>query len=228
MISVVTLTYRRHKFLEEAIQSFLLQDFDGVAEMVVVNDCPHVTYEIDNDRVRIINLNKRFSSIGKKLEYAMKQCKYDHVYRLDDDDLLTSWALSQTAKYITENPDYDIYRCKSHYLYTNNIYNGIGGSVNNGNCYSREFINKIDFPDVSIGEDSEITFGRNAKIYTIDTDLPSMIYRWGMGTTHISGIGNYDSDYIYNVVDSNTSETGHTILHPKFILDHYSQLSTQN
>lgn len=226
MISVATLTYRRHQFLEEAIHSFLLQDFDCESEMVVVNDCPDVTYEIDNDRVRIINLDKRFSSIGKKLEYAMKQCKYDYVYRLDDDDLLTPWALSLSAKYILKNPNYDIYRCSSHYLYTNNIYEGIGGSVNNGNCYAKEYINRIEFPDVSVVEDSEITFGRKANIYTGNTGMYSMIYRWGMGTTHISGIGNFDSEYVYSIVDSRSTEKGHIILRPHFNGDYYSQLPT--
>ena len=226
MISVATLTYRRHQFLEEAIHSFLMQDFDCESEMVVVNDCPDVTYEIDNDRIRIINLDKRFSSIGKKLEYGMKQCKFDYVYRLDDDDLLTPWGLSLSAKYIFENPNYDIYRCSSHYLYTNNIYEGIGGSVNNGNCYTKEYINRIEFPDKSIGEDSDITFGCDSKIFTIRTDKPSMIYRWGMGTTHISGIGNFDSEYVYSIVDSRSTEKGHIILRPHFNADYYSQLPT--
>lgn len=224
MISVVTLTYRRHRLLEEAIHSFLIQDFDCDSEMVVVNDCPNVTYEIDNDRIRIINLDKRFSSIGKKLEYGMKQCKYDYVYRLDDDDLLTPWGLSLSAKYIIENPNYDIYRCYSHYLYCDNVFIDIAGSVNNGNCYSKDYINRIDFPDVSVIEDSEITFGRQASIFTGNTGRYSMIYRWGMPTTHISGIGNNDSQYVYKVVDSMTNESGCIKLIPHFNEDYYSQL----
>ena len=139
MISVVTLTYRRHQFLEEAIHSFLIQDFDCESEMVVVNDCADVTYEIDSDKVRIINVNKRFSSIGKKLEFGMKQCKYEYVYRLDDDDLLTPWALSLSSEYITKNPNFDIYRCKCHYFYQDNIYKDLDGSINNGNCYTKNY-----------------------------------------------------------------------------------------
>ena len=37
MISVITMKYKRHKVLEEAIQSFLEQDFKD-CEMVVLND----------------------------------------------------------------------------------------------------------------------------------------------------------------------------------------------
>jgi len=226
MISVVTLTYRRYELLEEAIHSFLSQDFDCESEMIVVNDCPDVTYDIDDKRVKIFNVDKRFSSIGKKLEYGMKQCTYDYVYRLDDDDLLTPWGLSLSAKYILENPNYDIYRCYSHYLYSNNTFVDIAGSVNNGNCYSKAYIDRIEFPDVSVTEDIEITFGRDANIYTGNTGRYSMIYRWGMDTTHISGIGNNDSQHVFDIVDSRTQEKGHIKLRPHFNADYYSQLPT--
>jgi glycosyltransferase involved in cell wall biosynthesis len=226
MISVITLTYRRYQFLEEAIHSFLLQDFDCESEMVIVNDCPSVTYEIDNDRIRVINLNTRFSSIGKKLEYGMKQCKYDYVYRLDDDDLLTPWAFSTVANSILQSDKHDIYRCKKHYLFDNNKYEGMGGSVNNGNCYTKEYINRAEFPDISIGEDSFITFDQGAKIYTNENGYYSMIYRWGMNTAHISGFGDLDSSSIFKAIDRNTTEEGHIVLRPHFNQDYYSQLPT--
>jgi hypothetical protein len=201
-----------------------MQDFKYDTEMVIINDSSDVTYEINHDRVRIINLSTRFSSIGKKLEYGMKQCKYNYVYRLDDDDLLTPWGLSLSSKYILENPGYDIYRCYSHYFFDNNVFSGINGSVNNGNCYSKDYINRIQFPDVSVTEDVEITFNTRPRTYTGNTGIYSMIYRWGMGTTHISGIGINDSQYVYDVVDSRTEERGHIILNPHFKEDYYSRL----
>ena len=63
MISVITMTYKRHKVLEEAIQ-FLEQDFDD-CEMVVLNDAD-VIYQYDHPKVD----NKpptRFDSIGEKI-----------------------------------------------------------------------------------------------------------------------------------------------------------------
>ena len=47
MISILTLTYQRHKILEEAIQSYLSQDFEGESEMVIINDSPDVEYVYD-------------------------------------------------------------------------------------------------------------------------------------------------------------------------------------
>jgi hypothetical protein len=224
MISVLTLTYKRHHLLEEAIQSFLLQNVDVECELVILNDAPDTCYTISDSRIRIINNKKRFSSIGKKLEYGMKQCKYDYVYRLDDDDLLSPWGLSIAINNILQQEEYDIYRCKAHYFFQDNEYKGIGGSVNNGNVYFKKYINRIDFPDISNGEDSEITFGNNSKIYTGDGNLYSMIYRWGMPTTHVSGIGSNNTLHIYSIVDNFSNESGNIELTPHFNNDYYGEL----
>ena len=188
MISVLTLTYKRHNLLEEAIQSFLLQENAPECEMVIINDSPDVTYVYDHIKVRVINHNKRFSSISAKLEWGYKQCKYDYIYRLDDDDLLAPWALKNTKIDIELNPGFEIYRSKGMHFFVDNKYKGDSGSVNNGNVYHKNYLDRIKFPGTSIGEDSDITFGNNSKIY--ESKLPhKLIYRWGMGTLHISGMG---------------------------------------
>jgi glycosyltransferase involved in cell wall biosynthesis len=226
MISVVTLTYKRKHILEEAIQSYLNQDFIGESEMLIVNDSPDVEYIFNHPNIRIINHATRFNSIGKKLEFAFNKANGDYLYRLDDDDLLTPWGLSIVNEYIIENPNKDIYRCAHHYLFTNNNFTCISGSVNNGNCYSKKFINKIGIPDVSGNEDYEITFLRSANTFTGNKGKYSMIYRWGMQTYHISGMGNYhDNDYILSTTDSLCSkETGIIELNPHFKNDYYKYL----
>jgi len=45
----------------------------------------------------------------------------------------------------------------------------------------------MNIPNSSWGEDSYMTFNTNAKIYT--SNKINMIYRWGMNTLHISGLG---------------------------------------
>lgn len=227
MISVLTLTYQRHYILEEAIQSFLSQDYKEESEMVIINDSPDVKYYFDHEKIKIINLNSRFPSIGKKLEFGFSQCKGNYLYRLDDDDLLTPWGLSLVSSYINEYPDQDIYRCQHHYLFTNNQFTAISDSINNGNCYTKNFIEKIEFPDVSGSEDNIITFDKDAKICTLDKGKYSMIYRWGMSTYHISGMGNYeDNNYILSRTDELIKkESGEIILNPHFKTDYYSILT---
>jgi len=226
MISVLTLTYQRHHILEEAIQSFLLQDFEEDSEMVIINDSPIVEYVYDHPKIKIINCKERFKSIGEKLEWGYKQCKYDYIYRLDDDDLLTPWALSLTKKYIEENSVYEVYRSQYHYFYSENNYIKICDNINNGNCFTKSYLNRITFPDKSGDEDVDIVFGNKSNVIIIDKGKYTMIYRWGMSTYHISGMGINPNQEIMSRTDDivKLGETGIIVLSPHFKKDYYSEL----
>lgn len=221
MISVLTITYQRHHLLEEAIESFLKQG--GDYEMVVVNDSTKVEYTYDHPRVKIINCKERFPSIAAKLEWGYKQCKYDYIYRLDDDDLIADEGLSMMSEEIINNPGYDIYRSSSHYFFVDNKYKQASSNINNGNCYTKDYLDRITWPDKSGNEDDDITFGHNANIFTIPR--PTMIYRWGMATLHISGMGILPSDEVLKRTDKVLNkENGVIELSPHFKEDYYSQL----
>jgi glycosyltransferase involved in cell wall biosynthesis len=225
MISVLTLTYQRHHILEEAIQSFLSQSYDG-GEMVVINDSSDVEYVFDHPRVKIINVKDRFISISEKLKWGSQFCKYEYMYRLDDDDLLTPWALESVKEDVEQHPGYDIYRSNKHYFFVDNKFNKISGNVNNGNVYTKDYFNRIAFPNVGNSEDAVITFQRGGKIYE-STKKPTMIYRWGMNTYHISGVGIQTNIQVTKLVDSivaRNKEQGIIQLSPHFNKDYYSQL----
>lgn len=223
MISVLTLTYQRHYLLEEAIQSFLLQNRED-CEMVIINDAINVEYTIDIPNVRIFNCKERFSSIGKKLEWGYKQCKFNYIYRLDDDDLLAPNALNNVEEAImSDDEDFEIYRGKNQIFFQHNIYLGLKDNINNGNVYTKNYLNMIEFPEKSGDEDVDITFGFKAKIYTINT--PIMIYRWGGNTLHISGLGKQTNEYILNYASQVLKENpGTYILNPHFKSNYYNQL----
>jgi glycosyltransferase involved in cell wall biosynthesis len=226
MISVLTLTYKRPHLLEEAIQSFLVQENSPECEMVVINDNAEVDYIYDHPRVRIINHKERFPSISAKLEWGYKQCKYDYIYRLDDDDLICPWSLENVCKDIIENPRHEIYRSKGMHFFVDNVYVGEGGSVNNGNVYTKAYLNRIVFPGSSCDEDSHITFGNNSNIYTSKLQH-TMCYRWGMGTLHVSGMGQQSNEVILDQADKVLDDTkGEIVLHPHFDNDYYSQIKS--
>jgi len=227
MISVLTLTYGRQVLLEECIYSFIKQNYTK-GEMVVINDDPIVNYRFEHPNVRIINLKYRFNNISKKLKYGFTECKFNYIYRLDDDDLLSPNALEMVENQINNNPDYDIYRSSSHYSFVNNRYVGINGNVNNGNVYTKTYINNINFPDKSFGEDSYITFNFSGKIHESKQN-PTMIYRWGMSTYHVSGMGDIPQDNITKWVDSLKDKKEGTIdLYPKFNDNYYEQINKNN
>ncbi len=225
MISVLTLTYKRKHLLEEAIESFLRQDLDIDCEMVIINDNPDVDYVYNYSKIRVINCKERFPSISAKLEWGYKQCKGEYIYRLDDDDLLAPNALINVESDINNFPGYEIYRSKGMYYYLNNEFQALTSSVNNGNVYTKAYLNRITWPDTSGDEDSKITFDHNAKIYT-STLNPTMIYRWGMNTLHISGLGKVSNETILNQADKVLNNTKGVIeLHPKFLNSYYSQIT---
>jgi len=232
MISVLTLTYKRHHLLEEAIESFLKQDVPHPKEMVIINDCKDIDYVFDHPEVRIINHKERFPSISAKLKFGFEQCKYDHMYRLDDDDLLSPTALTTACEDILENPGYDVYRSQGIYLFVNNESHGMTSNVNNGNIYTKNYINRINWPDTSIGEDAEITFHQGGRIFEPKNKKPTMVYRWGMGTFHLSGGGTRPSALALEQADQSLHKINGTLgtinLNPNFKEDYYGKINTNS
>lgn len=236
MITVLTLTYQRSHILEEAIESFLCQNFDGEREMLIINDSDIVEYVFKHPNVRIINVKNRFKSIWEKLKFGIDQAKYDYIYRLDDDDLLTPWALKNSWEDITNNPDYEVYRSNGHYLFVHNKFIKVTGNINNGNIYTKKYISRIEMINTSSDEDAKMTFNFNANIYTSIREEKTMIYRWGMGTYHISGMGTTDNTEVLTRTDelvndiakqrNSEVERGVVYLSPHLKEDYYSSLKT--
>ena len=223
MISVLTITYKRKHLLEEAIESFLRQRCYSESEMVIINNNPSVDYVYDHPRVFIFNCKERFPSIAAKLEWGYKQCKNEYIYRLDDDDLLGPYGVSIVESAIIHNPLKEIYRSSSHYFFVNNVYEKMSDNINNGNVYSKSYLDRITWPDKSGDEDADITFGHKADILTIK--IPTMIYRWGMNTLHISGMGKQSNETILKEADKVLKEEdGVIILKPHFNTEYYHQI----
>jgi glycosyltransferase involved in cell wall biosynthesis len=225
MISVLTITYKRHHLLEEAIQSFLAQEFPPECEMVIINDNVEVDYIYNHPKVRIINHKERFPSIAAKLEWGYKQCKYNYIYRLDDDDLLAPWALKNAIVDIQTNPGFDIYRSEGMYFFVNNKFEKESSNINNGNIYTKAYLDRIKWPDKSGDEDADITFHHGGTIY--ESKLKhTMLYRWGMDTLHISGMGKQTNQKILAEADRVLDNTkGDIILHPHFKNNYYEQIN---
>lgn len=227
MVSILTLTYQRKGLLEEAIESYLRQyeKFKDCSEMVIVNDSPEVDYVFNHPNIRIYNLKERFSSVGKKLEWGFGKCNGKWIYRLDDDDLLSPHALEINEIYRVTHPTYDVLRCQKNYFFSNNIYQDLADSINNGNCYSHRFIQRVGgILDRSFGEDNWLTFHNNAKIHTGNLGRYTMIYRWGMGVYHISGMGDTPNEEVYRRVDLTNTESGTIYLQPHFRSEYWEQL----
>ena len=73
-ISCKCITYGRVDTLEEALYSFLIQEYQGDSELVIVNDYPLQKLHFDHPRVKIFNLDTTFETIGDKENFAIENC----------------------------------------------------------------------------------------------------------------------------------------------------------
>ncbi|HLX09363.1 MAG TPA: glycosyltransferase [Thermoanaerobaculia bacterium] len=93
-VSCFCLTYGRPRLLEEAIHSFLRQDYAGPKEMIVLNDYADQVLELDHPEVQVINLAKRFRTLGEKMNAAVALASHDLLFTWDDDDIYLPHRLS--------------------------------------------------------------------------------------------------------------------------------------
>src|SRR5438105_148799 len=97
-VSAMCLTYGRPELLEEAIECFLIQDYGGDKELIILNDLPEQILEFDHPQVRTINVPKRFRTLGEKRNAAAALASHDVLFVWDDDDIYLPHRLSYSIK----------------------------------------------------------------------------------------------------------------------------------
>jgi glycosyltransferase involved in cell wall biosynthesis len=193
-ISCKCITYGRVEFLEESLHSFLLQDYPGKKEMVIVNDYPLQQLEFDHPDVRIINLDKTFDTIGEKENFAVKECKADIIAVWDDDDLALPNHLRNIAKYFVPGSDL-LHWHRGMFINMPHI-SAITGLGNSGIVYSRKIWEKIGgHPLENAGYDATFVHnirlqpGANIVLAEPSYEEVSWGYVWGGRGYHMSGMG---------------------------------------
>src|SRR4051812_36406312 len=101
-VSAICLTYGRVSILEEAIHSFLLQDYHGPKELLVLNDLASQTLRFEHPDVRVINLPLRFRTVGEKMNAAAALCSHDILFVWDDDDIYLPNRISFSIQKLSE------------------------------------------------------------------------------------------------------------------------------
>lgn len=97
-ISCYCPTYRRPDLLNESIQSFLAQDYNGEKEMIILNDEPDQTLVFDHPQINIFNMGSRAPDIATKYNHAVSLCTGDIIAPWDDDDIFLPHRLSTIAE----------------------------------------------------------------------------------------------------------------------------------
>ena len=85
-ISCMCLTFARPKrIVEEAVYSFLNQDYPGDKELLILNDFDQQIIRFDHPQVTIVNISSRFRTVGEKRNAAAALCRHDLLAVWDDD-----------------------------------------------------------------------------------------------------------------------------------------------
>jgi len=102
-VSAYCATYGRPRILEEAIESFIRQDYKGEKELIILNDCPYHELYIDHPEVKVFNLKKKIHLLGEKFNNTIDLCSGEILFAWEDDDIYLPHRISYTINKMFEN-----------------------------------------------------------------------------------------------------------------------------
>jgi len=239
-VSCICLTYARPALLEEAIFSFLQQDYTGPKELLVLNDYDRQILALDHPEVRVINLPLRFRTVGEKMNVAVALASHDLLFVWDDDDIYLSHRLAfSVEKFETEK---GFFKPNKAWVWNNNQLCGPKESIFHvGSCWSRDLFDAVrGYVADGTGYDwvfetrLEQKFAGSTEVYDIEPEEIYYIYRWGgTGSYHMSGFGGYKpgenvghddvESFVQQRADRGEIPQGHIRLQPHWKFD-YQQL----
>jgi len=231
------ITYGRVEFLEESLHSFLIQDYPGEKELVIVNDYPLQKLKFDHPDVRIYNLDETFKTIGEKENYATELCRGEIICQWDDDDVAMPWHLKNVAKYFTD--DVNILHWNPGVFYNNGKITDITWTGNSGIVFRKSAWKAIGgHPIENAGYDMTFIEQLNKYGGRLFANPPkneaSWFYMWGGRGYHMSGLGTDTSDkpnviqrhsaHVENLRSQGKIKTGDIQLNPHWEVNYQQQL----
>jgi hypothetical protein len=109
-------TYGRFERLRDAVACFLLQDYPGEKELLVLNDAPReisvragyalgqIVWWSPQWHIAVNNVPLRLETLGHKRQALLQAAQTPLVAHWDDDDIYLPWHLSQTVASLPAHP----------------------------------------------------------------------------------------------------------------------------
>ena len=195
-VSCICPTYGRPELLEEAICCFLLQDYSGPKELIVLNDYAEQTLVFDHPEVRVINLPRRFRTVGEKRNAGVALASYDLLFPWDDDDIYLPHRLSFSVAAFDAAKGF--FKPSHSWGWDNGRLHGPEKELfHASSCWSRDRFDAVRGYDAE-GSGHDLIFekrfahnfpGATARFAIQPADI-FYIYRWySTGSYHLSGFG---------------------------------------
>jgi glycosyltransferase involved in cell wall biosynthesis len=200
-VSCICMTYARPRVLQEAIHSFLIQDYAGPKELIVLNDYAGQTLLYDHPEVQVINVCKHFHTVGAKMNAAVALASHDLLFVWDDDDIYLPHRLSFSVAHY--DPKQGFFKPNKAWFWMNDKLSGPDQKslFHVGSCYARRLFDGVrGYVDDGTGYDLVFEqrlkhhFPGSTTEYDIEPQDIYYIYRWGStGTYNMSQFGGYQA-----------------------------------
>lgn len=231
-ISCYCCTFARPNILEEALHSFLQQDYEGEKELIILNDCSEQTLIFDHPEVCIINEKKRITPLGHKFNTAVSLCSGEILMPWEDDDIYLPWRMSTTLRYMQDglfHTSQGIYEVEEKVLIVSNNVFHCNLAISKENWSIAGGYLNIDKGSVDVSLFGEITKKLKSPTLKIQEKEIFYIYRWaGTHSYHASGIAPYTvcdfaketNKIIEKQKENNTFISGDIYLNPHYKYDY--------
>jgi glycosyltransferase involved in cell wall biosynthesis len=236
------LTYGRPHILEESLESFLKQDYRGEMEMIILNDLPEQTLRFEHPSVRVINVTKRFRTVGEKRNACAALCSHDWLLPWDDDDIYLPWRISYSMEMM--NIRRRFFKSTAAFVFSNGKVKEVLKSVfHAGSCWHRTLFDEVQgYPHLTSGEDiaiekkfAEVLGDEHLGLEGIAPERMYYVYRWaGTGSYHLSAFGQTRTtkseyalvaDYVCGQLASGKVPSGEILLSPHWNDDYLELVS---
>ncbi len=210
-VSIIAPTYGRSRCLAELLECYLLQDYEGPNELMVLNDFGGQTFMASglerlkpNQSVNFVNLPTRYPSLGDKRNGAVEHAKYDHFLFVDDDDNFLPWYLRTTVDAYT---GWGLPTWPTSHYYANGRADKLTMNYKSSSHPASYMMSKAQFdkigryPFVYAGGDQLLRLKAHKEFACEASRNPTKvdagyIYRWSNNVYHISGSSQHNTAWI--------------------------------
>lgn len=227
-ISCLCPTFARTKLLEEAIESFLRQDYRGEKELVICNDFYRQKLRFSHPEVRVANFSTRFHTLGAKRNATASLATGTHYLTWGDDDIHLPDRISRMVEFIHEN---DLKFAKEGQFYCKNLSKILHVSWASEGAHIIEadlYWALGGIPEENMGEDVSFNKAVQRHLGTalpINPKPPAFLYRWeGTARPHLSGLDPASGysimlDRAEELIAKGKEPSGEVVLTPRWTQD---------
>jgi len=89
--------------LNEAVGSFIWQNYEGPKELVILNDNENQTLTTNITNIRIINITSKIKTLGEKYNLMLELVRGSIIFPWEDDDISLPNRIKQGVDKLTNN-----------------------------------------------------------------------------------------------------------------------------